>query len=77
MGCGTGKGCISIPSDTLYSRTIIVVKSEISSQPIAALFTKPLWKSFVHNAKQNLDARVHDSNDEKQSIRIGTGGASE
>ena len=34
MGCGTGKGCISIPSDTLCSRTIIVVKSEISSQPM-------------------------------------------
>jgi len=38
MGCGTGKGCISIPSDTLYSRIIIVVKSEISSQPMLRHF---------------------------------------
>ena len=34
MGCGTGKVCISIPPDTFYSRTIIVVKSEIFFRPM-------------------------------------------
>jgi hypothetical protein len=37
MSCGAGKGYISIPSNTPYSRTIIVVKSEISSQPMLHL----------------------------------------
>jgi hypothetical protein len=34
MECGTGEAWVLIPSDALYNRTIMVLKSEISFQPI-------------------------------------------